>query len=193
MISRQTHEKTRLPSGFTLIELLVVITIIAILMGLLFPTVNAVRKQARRVQAKNDVTQLVVAIRAYITEYGKYPFESSPSENAYENGNAALMRILLGEDVKNNPRRIIFLEPPISDGGKSYGVDQKSASLGDFYDSFSMRNKPPPSPQMYKIRIDHDYDGKVTTPEGEEIRRGVIAWSLGYDSSRPDKWIRSWQ
>src|SRR5437764_493945 len=59
--------------GFTLIELLVVIAIIAILIGLLFPAFQAVQSQAKRTQAKNDLTQIVTAVNAYYTEYGKYP------------------------------------------------------------------------------------------------------------------------
>ena len=59
--------------AFTLIELLVVITIIAILMGLLFPAFKGVQDQAKRTQAKNDVTQIVTAVNAFYTEYGKYP------------------------------------------------------------------------------------------------------------------------
>src|SRR5437667_7646524 len=59
--------------GFTLIELLVVIAIIAILIGMLFPAFSAVQNQARRTQAKNDLTQIVAAVNAYYTEYGKYP------------------------------------------------------------------------------------------------------------------------
>src|SRR5437016_11848696 len=60
-------------SAFTLIELLVVIAIIAILIGLLFPAFSAVQNQAKKTQAKNDLTQIVNAVNAYYTEYGKYP------------------------------------------------------------------------------------------------------------------------
>src|SRR5213083_1421074 len=60
-------------AAFTLIELLVVIAIIAILIGLLFPAFSAVQNQAKRTQAKNDLTQIVTALNAYYTEYGKYP------------------------------------------------------------------------------------------------------------------------
>ena len=59
--------------AFTLIELLVVIAIIAILVGLLFPAFKAVQNQARQTQAKNDLTQIVNAVNAFYTEYGKYP------------------------------------------------------------------------------------------------------------------------
>src|SRR5712691_3670765 len=59
--------------AFTLIELLVVIAIIIILAGLLFPAFSGVQEQARRTQAKNDLTQIVTAVNAFYTEYGKYP------------------------------------------------------------------------------------------------------------------------
>jgi prepilin-type N-terminal cleavage/methylation domain-containing protein len=61
--------------AFTLIELLVVIAIIAILVGLLFPAFKAVQNQAKQTQAKNDLTQIVNAVNAYYTDYGKYPVD----------------------------------------------------------------------------------------------------------------------
>src|SRR5439155_9489011 len=68
--------------AFTLIELLVVIAIIAILVGLLFPAFQAVQNQARKTQAKNDLTQIVNAVNAFYTEYGKYPVDSSCTTTA---------------------------------------------------------------------------------------------------------------
>ena len=64
---------SRYTRAFTLIELLVVIAIIAILVGLLFPAFKAVQNQARQTQAKNDLTQIVNAVNAFYTDYGKYP------------------------------------------------------------------------------------------------------------------------
>ena len=60
-------------SGFTLIELLVVIAIIAVLLGLVFPVFQGVQDRAKKVQAKNDLTQIVTAVNAFYTEYGRYP------------------------------------------------------------------------------------------------------------------------
>ncbi len=68
-------QKRRPQRAFTLIELLVVIAIIAILIGLLFPAFRAVQDQAKRTQAKNDLTQIVNAVNAFYTEYGKYPLQ----------------------------------------------------------------------------------------------------------------------
>lgn len=64
-------------SAFTLIELLVVISIIAILMGLLFPAFKGVQDQAKRTQAKNDEQQIITAVNAYFTEYGRMPVDDT--------------------------------------------------------------------------------------------------------------------
>jgi len=60
-------------SAFTLIELLVVISIIAILAGLAFGAFSGIQKKGKKVQARNDLNALIIAIKAYNTEYGKYP------------------------------------------------------------------------------------------------------------------------
>src|SRR5947208_5622952 len=95
--------------AFTLIELLVVIAIIAILIGLLFPTFSAVQNQAKKTQAKNDLTQIVNAVNAYYTEYGKYPLAT---DDSIITNNALLMNVLRAMDSTNNPRQIVFISPP---------------------------------------------------------------------------------
>src|ERR1041385_2094468 len=63
--------------AFTLIELMVVISIIAILIGLLFPALRGMQDQAKRAQAKNEVSQIVTAVNAFYTEYGRYPISTT--------------------------------------------------------------------------------------------------------------------
>ncbi len=111
------------PRGFTLIELLVVITVIAILMGLLFPAFKGVQDQAKQTQAKNDLTQVVTAVNAFYTEYGRYPVPGSPGGPDYfifDSNSQNLMDVLradglswdssTGENL--NPKRIVFFSPP---------------------------------------------------------------------------------
>jgi prepilin-type N-terminal cleavage/methylation domain-containing protein len=59
--------------AFTLIELLVVIAIIAILAGLLLPALATVKLKAKITQAKTEMKNLETAIKAYETEYHRYP------------------------------------------------------------------------------------------------------------------------
>src|SRR5438128_4033876 len=115
--------------AFTLIELLVVIAIIAILIGLLFPAFSAVQDQAKRTQAKNDLTQIVNAVNAFYTEYGKYPLPGATGTPDYytygpggDQSNQALFTELRAcpnpptgscpAAATINTRQIVFISPP---------------------------------------------------------------------------------
>lgn len=55
-------------SAFTLIELLVVVAIVAVIAGLLLPSISLVREQARSSACRNNVRQLNLAAQAYAGE-----------------------------------------------------------------------------------------------------------------------------
>jgi prepilin-type N-terminal cleavage/methylation domain-containing protein len=161
--------------AFTLIELLVVIAIIAILVGLLFPAFKAVLNQARQTQAKNDLTQIVNAVNAFYTEYGKYPLATDDSTITTT---TALFNVLRAMDATNNPRQIVFINPPYvkndTAGNRRSGV---SPTDGQYYDPWGTR---------YVVKIDGNYDNQLANPYSlnagpTTLAIGVIAWSFGTD------------
>ena len=73
---RRTYKNNLQPSsrsGFTLIELMVVIVIIAILMALILPAINGVRRTAREKQVSAEITQLDQAIASFKAQFGVEP------------------------------------------------------------------------------------------------------------------------
>jgi prepilin-type N-terminal cleavage/methylation domain-containing protein len=69
--------------AFTLIEVLVVIAILAILAGLLFPVLAAVREQARQTQCRGHLRQIGLALAMYRDDYAAFPLRLSGLAGAY--------------------------------------------------------------------------------------------------------------
>src|SRR5438874_13191401 len=189
--------------AFTLIELLVVIAIIAILVGLLFPAFKAVQNQARQTQAKNDLTQIVNAVNAFYTDYGKYPlptgttgdFIYGPGGNSNPPANAELFYTLRGVNAGTmnlnnaaNPRIIVFISPPYvkTPTNPRSGIATQAATINCF--SVAIGDFVDPWGTPYNVEIDGDYNNQIITnpygasgPGSQPLTIGVIAWSLGSD------------
>lgn len=187
--------------AFTLVELVVVILIIAILAALLFTAGQTAIDRAKKAQAKNDLTQIVTAVNAFYTEYGKYPIDSSlgsgdvfygsgsaPSgitiaaqttdklfdvlrNNAANSSNSTLITTL-------NARAIVFLNAPSTKSSNkpmSGILTTGSTNLGVWYDPWGV---------PYNVLIDGTYDNQVPNPYASGagpalLQQGVVAWSLG--------------
>jgi prepilin-type N-terminal cleavage/methylation domain-containing protein len=64
---------TNCKQGFSLIELLVVVSIIGVLAALLFPTLTKARERAKIATCTSNVRQIGLALKMYVTDYGKFP------------------------------------------------------------------------------------------------------------------------
>jgi prepilin-type N-terminal cleavage/methylation domain-containing protein len=172
--------------GFTLIELLVVISIIVILMGLLYPAFKGVQDQAKRTQAKNDLTQIVTAVNAFYTEYGRYPTTATtdatatygPGGSTTENG-GLFSELRATGSFTLNTRQIVFMSPPDAKDQNKPRSGIKT-STGGYYDPWGSE---------YAVVLDANYDNSTTNPYGssggagvDPVQQGVIAWSLGKDT-----------
>jgi prepilin-type N-terminal cleavage/methylation domain-containing protein len=193
------HPPCRHTRAFTLIELLVVIAIIAILVGLLFPAFKAVQNQARSTQAKNDLTQIVNAVNAFYTDYGKYPI-SGTTDVTFGPGGGTTNNVLFNElqgcpttgtlpptcsgYSTLNPRQVAYFSPPTvkNPSAPRSGIGTTTGP-GQFFDPWGT---------PYAVEIDGNYDNRITTnpyvdpsppgpPGGSPLSIGAIGWSLGAD------------
>lgn len=168
-------------TGFTLIELLVVIAIIATLATISVPMLGKAKEKARNLSAKNDCMNIQVAIKAYYTEYNRFP-ASGNSEGPF-NSDAQIMDVLMASDSakKENPRGINFMDNP---------KIAKSAKDQGWYEPLRQLNDPWGKP--YEIYFDGDDNGEMNIPaqyqkkfgDGGAIKKQILVCSGGKDGKQ---------
>src|SRR4051812_23494075 len=86
MITKNLNGRSRNPLryGFTLVELLVVIGIIALLIGILLPTLSHVRESANRTVCLTNLRAIGQVMRLYAGDYNDRLPNSNPPNTAYD-------------------------------------------------------------------------------------------------------------
>lgn len=176
MKTNRTHTPA---AGFTLIEMLVVITIIGVLAGIAFPVFSAVTERARKTQVKAMVKDLLVAIKGFQTEYGRYPSVGSgggadDTTVLTDSGNQ-LISGLLGQNDGVNPKGIPFFESKLATNGRA-GLISGGDSAFSLVDAWGT---------PFTVIMDTNYDNKVDNPnpssDSAVLPMGVAVFSNGAD------------
>ena len=184
------------PLAFTLVELLTVIAIIAILMGLLFPVIGAVKDKARGVEATNMMKQLVTAITQYNAEYGKFPVADNPNVTTdtgdfFGSNDLATKNMLEALRVPSttspsanvttyNPRLISYIDLP------SAKIPAPAKATSGLDSDGLLRDPWGGAKGFYRFRVDNNYNNQLQNPYTRDtgagpdiLTKGVIVWCLG--------------
>ena len=152
---------------------------IALIAGVILLHDLVVLEAQRIAVVKSDANEIVTALDAYKTEYGKYPGLDRQTAFSNAESNAFLMQILRGHDKVRNPRGFMFCDPRKFDPSRHFkftsagGYDPKS---GVFFDPWG---------NPYCIAVDSG-SGQIASPYSDEspITTGIIVWSLGKDGKQ---------
>ena len=144
--------------------MLVVISIIALLVGLLFPAVRSALSKAETGKAKATVLSIAAAFKAYDREYSGWPSGATVSSQP------------VTTNLFGNPRGIVFLDTATKDISDSSYVSSYGSGAGYILD---------PWKNPYQVAFDVTYqNGPVATNcsgATSTITSGIAVWSLGPD------------
>ncbi len=166
----------RRETRFTLIELLVVIGIIAVLAGILLPTISIAIKKTHIARAKTEMNSLMAAITMYQSEYDVMPF-------AYDS--SADSALLSNDDYDV---LISFLSQTGTDDDKNVGNARKIKMLNVKKDATYLD----PWEKRYHIVYDCNYNERIADSSVRGFYASsptttfpytVIIWSEGPDEN----------
>ncbi|HBG25710.1 MAG: hypothetical protein A2Y10_20475 [Planctomycetes bacterium GWF2_41_51] len=164
-------KKKRNKLGFTIVELLTVMAIIAILMGLLVPALNQVRKLAKDTSQRAQFHSIDVALEAFQSEYGMYP-ESSVSPTTFTAASVGahkLAEALVGRDLLGFDPKTTWDADNDDDSGNP-----------DYKDIYANQNAPQSSPpEKVEASLKRRMGPYINTDEVESFQVGQLFAARG--------------
>jgi len=132
---------------------MLVLGIIVILAGLLFPVIIGTRAKVREKQAAAETRTILMAIKAYRQEYGKWPAQTHATQDVtYVTNNYLVIQPLLGSNINDlatqptNPKNKIFLHLQVN-------TNNNPDYAGNYLDPWSI---------PYVICIDQNGDNSLS-------------------------------
>ena len=208
---KRIAKKSGTKKAFTIVELLTVMSIIVILIGLLVPALNNVRRFARKVKQKAQLHSVEAALELFNSELDGYPqsdaMDGAPvgQERAYC-GAMKLCEALMGFDLMGfHPESSFIVDGTDLSGRQLYGTATLRARRGPYLpienaNAFELRqlygdtgtgsfSDPPPTQVPYYVLCDeYTRDLKTGIKAGMPILyyKANTENSLHFDSTKPE-------
>ena len=192
---------------FSLVELLTVIAVIAILAGILIPTVGAVKESGKATQALTEVKGIHLAIKSFQNDHKYLPAKSieenkdivywgssaavTPAANASvtitENATLDTSYLTLFDTICYVDHTDITKTPASDSDAKKFNKKAKKylAAPTTYYGSETTNGYRDPWGRPYIIYLDTNYDGKIEGiaakfgATGNQVNDTVAVISLG--------------
>ena len=194
--------------AFTIVELLTSVTIIAILLGILLPSISMIRAKARDTAQRAQFSAIEMALDAFKQDYGEYPpsnWLTFPPPSFFNNycGAQKLSEALLGWDLKGfhpesgwradgwNNTRFVYDGNSIDDLNKRKSPYLDLATANAFSLGQLFNNTTPLAAytyvlcDVYKVRKTMDSTGKIISAGAPILYYRANTSSKIFDANLP--------